>query len=627
VLVAGGFGTTGYPAPAELYDPATGKWTTVGSIAIARNLHTATLLFNGKVLVAGGYNGVVTNSCQLFDPATNLWSATGGLLTARDHHLATLLPNGKVLVTGGWSGSTYLATSELYDPEKGTWTATAGPMLTPRQDPIGTLLPNGKVLVLAGTSVSGVYTAASETFDPGLAYSTATQPQITTATSPLNYNAELLVTGLRFKGISGASGGGYQDSSTNYPLMQLRSLETGQTQYLLSSTSNGQGWTNASYHAKALTGFMVGHALLTPVVNGTPGVSSIINVGAPPQPVPVTLAATHVDATTALLNGTVNANGIAATVTFNWGTTTSYGTTVMATPSTVSSSSAVPVTASLTGLTPATTYHCRVNGANSFGLVNGSDMTFTTPSNDASLTSLTLSDGALSPGFGSGTLSYTSAVPHSVDFVNVTPTASNANATIQVQVNGDPAISVASGSPSAPLTLFTGKNTIYVNVTAQDGTTSTSYQINLMRATDFASWAVAKGLSGPNNGPAQDYDNDGVPNLLEYAFGTDPTVAASGTLAVNGSTLSARGGPVTLSVTNGTGGTDRYAMFMRRDDYAFAGLIYTVEFSPDLRNWVASPATPAVVADDGEMQAVTIPYMDLIGGQPVRFFRVKVSAP
>jgi hypothetical protein len=300
---------------------------------------------------------------------------------------------------------------------------------------------------------------------------------------------------------------------------------------------------------------------------------------------------------------------------------------VAATPSTLSATFPVQVSATLTGLTPLTTYHFRVNGSNAYGLVNGADMTFTTSSNDASLSSLTLSNGSLSPGFGSGTLYYISMVPQSVDFIKVTPTASDANATIQVQVNADPAVTVASGSPSAPLTLFTGKNIIYVTVTAQDGGTFTTYQITLTRATDFASWVVAKGLSGPNNEPTQDYDNDGVPNLLEYAFGTDPTTSTSGPLVVSAGTLSVRGGPTTLSTTNGSGFPDRYALFARRDDYAFAGLIYTVEFTADLHTWAASPAIPVVVADDGEIQAVTVPYLDTVNGQPVRFFRVKVTAP
>ena len=66
------------------------------------DLHTATLLLSGKVLVAGGSNGVDSlSSAELYDPATGIWSNTGSLHSARESHTATLLPSGKVLVAGG----------------------------------------------------------------------------------------------------------------------------------------------------------------------------------------------------------------------------------------------------------------------------------------------------------------------------------------------------------------------------------------------------------------------------------------------------------------------------------------------------------------------------------------------
>ena len=83
--------------------PPAGLWSATGSLATARECHTATLLPNGKVLVAGGDgdSSGCLSSAELYDPASGLWSSTGNLATARYDHTATLLPNGKVLVAGG----------------------------------------------------------------------------------------------------------------------------------------------------------------------------------------------------------------------------------------------------------------------------------------------------------------------------------------------------------------------------------------------------------------------------------------------------------------------------------------------------------------------------------------------
>jgi phosphodiesterase/alkaline phosphatase D-like protein len=95
-------------------------------------------------------------------------------------------------------------------------------------------------------------------------------------------------------------------------------------------------------------------------------------------PVVVTTAATGVTGNAASLNGTVNANGASTTVTFEYGLTTAYGTTVPGVPPTVTGNTVTPVTAAITGLTYNTTYHYRVKGVNTYGTTNGGDLTFTT---------------------------------------------------------------------------------------------------------------------------------------------------------------------------------------------------------------------------------------------------------
>src|SRR5450759_4633159 len=178
VLVAGGSGSNSASlkpplASAELYDPGSGSWTATGNMVTPRSDFTATLLPDGKVLVAGGlHSGVQAAAAELaaaelYDPGSGSWTATASLVTPRTGHAATLLPDGKVLVAGGYGGNGALASAERYDPGSGSWTA-AGSMVTPRQSHTATLLPDGKVLVAGGFGAEAPVVTA-ELYDPGSA--------------------------------------------------------------------------------------------------------------------------------------------------------------------------------------------------------------------------------------------------------------------------------------------------------------------------------------------------------------------------------------------------------------------------------------------------------------------------
>jgi subtilisin family serine protease len=165
VLVAGGIAPLhGAYAGCELY--ANGTWTVTGSMNIPRYLHTATLLANGKVLVAGGYTGARFPHEEIYDPATGSWTTTNPLNTQRSYHTATLLTSGKVLIAGGRAsvGSTILSSAELYDPSTGIW-SSAGTMTSARYFHTATLLPNGKVLVTGGDNSGGAVNT-TELYDP-----------------------------------------------------------------------------------------------------------------------------------------------------------------------------------------------------------------------------------------------------------------------------------------------------------------------------------------------------------------------------------------------------------------------------------------------------------------------------
>ena len=168
VLVAGGSGADN---GAELYDPATATWSATAPMMSPRYGHTATLLPNGRVLVAGGFD-VATgfkSSAELYDPATASWTRSGSMSIPRYGHSATLLTNGQVLIAGG--GTTpgdfnITASAELYDPGSGTWRLTGAMHATRYQHP-ATLLANGTVLINGGNSTnSNTYLASAELYDP-----------------------------------------------------------------------------------------------------------------------------------------------------------------------------------------------------------------------------------------------------------------------------------------------------------------------------------------------------------------------------------------------------------------------------------------------------------------------------
>ena len=169
VLVTGGDGNNGYTT-AELYDPTTGIWTATGSLSTGRYNHTATLLPSGKVLVSGGANDIdhELTSAELYDPATGLWTPTGSLLTKREMHIATLLPSGQVLVAGGLSENYccnfQLASSELYD--KTNRINEAGSLLTARDQITAALLPSGQVLVAGGFNFTDGALSSAELYGP-----------------------------------------------------------------------------------------------------------------------------------------------------------------------------------------------------------------------------------------------------------------------------------------------------------------------------------------------------------------------------------------------------------------------------------------------------------------------------
>jgi alpha-tubulin suppressor-like RCC1 family protein len=191
VLVTGGRSTTetaagALLASAEIYDPTTRTWSSINGMpgpTAPRRLHSATLLTDGRVLVAGGIvpsgtTTVTTDTAFLYDAGT--WSSTGAMNVPRHEHTATRLGNGRVALIGGMNGTDVRSSASIYNPSTNAWTM-AGTMPTGRRAHTATLLVvpsnstlHNRVLVVGGTSGTTTSPPLVMTYDGSSSFTTRT---------------------------------------------------------------------------------------------------------------------------------------------------------------------------------------------------------------------------------------------------------------------------------------------------------------------------------------------------------------------------------------------------------------------------------------------------------------------
>ncbi len=246
VLVTGGWDGSFDTNSAELYDPATGTWSPTGNMlqgsSAQRKGHTATLLPDGRVLVAGLWpiacnieygcdpETVDDNSAEIYDPTTNTWTATGEMIYVRANHIAALLPDSRVLVAGGTgrtAGTDF--TAEIYDPATGTWTATGSLNQRRGSGHAAAMLPDGRVLVSGGPDVS-----SAEIYDPA----TGTWTFVAEMNSPRRAHTMTLLNDGRV--LAAGSGGGtselYDPATDGWSLADdMNVARSGHTATLLES--------------------------------------------------------------------------------------------------------------------------------------------------------------------------------------------------------------------------------------------------------------------------------------------------------------------------------------------------------------------------------------------------------
>jgi N-acetylneuraminic acid mutarotase len=324
VLLAGGYAAVGTIATADLFDPTTGSFSLTGSLATARaatggsgDNGDSPLLQNGQVLFAGGYTsaGSILGNTELYNPASGTWTTTGSLTTARAFDTATLLPDGHVLVVGGYTnGSIPLASTELYTPPAVSWSSSNGSVASINQSGLATALASGTTTISA--SSGGISGSASVTVDKAAPTTTATPSP---APNGAGWNDTDVTVALHATDDAGGTG----VQAITYSLSGAQSgggtFNTASTSFLIAN----EGITTVTYHATDVSGNVeADHTLTIKLDKTAPSVPNLPNLTVPATSTLGAVVNINVSSSDTLSGiATVTVTPIASGSTFPHGTT------------------------------------------------------------------------------------------------------------------------------------------------------------------------------------------------------------------------------------------------------------------------------------------------------------------
>ncbi len=577
VLVIGGYSSTGvFLLTSQLYDPITNTWAAQVAIPAGMTGHSVTPLVDGRLLVAGGaIPGNVNQASKaayIYSPSTGGWSGAANFVREKSSHTATILPNGKILVAGGYTDSTTYDTAEIYESSAAVLESARPTITTAAFNSAGKLVITGGnfrgtfgssdgstkdsstgypivILRLAGSSTDTYLVP-----DPAVGFTSTGFTSLPVTSFPLGMATVTVVVqgvpstpvnvALPTPAIPAISGLTSSSITRSTATLGGNVVNDGNSAIL----ERGIVYANASANSDPKPG---GAGVTTMTVSGTTGTYTANITGLTANTdylfrayarnakgtsytaaeyihtLPLSLAtvaspsANSVTDTTATVNAnvtddggaTITSRGIVFARTADNGNPAIGGANV--TNQTVTGTTGM-LSKSLISLAPGTSFTFRAYATNSKGTAYSPPLTFATLSDNANLSALTTNPSVLTPPFNPAIANYSAIVSHGVTQLSIT--ATTAWNTASASINGG---IVTTGSVSGTVPLNVGMNFINVSVTAQNGVSTKLHSLAVRRLSQLETWRQKWFGSPENAGYAEnlaDPFNTGVSNLQVYAF-------------------------------------------------------------------------------------------------------------